>query len=241
MMEKRHLLTLTRGKIKFQCGFSLEKFPLSTALLHPKELVYYQSLSFPLRQNSYLLGRVAAKKAIAQLCPHLTSQKVHISQGVFDFPVVNYEEVIAIKAQVSISHCEHLGVALAFPEEHPMGIDIEEVDATKQEAMQSQMTDQDLSLLHAVDKTSPSGVSMLWCMKEALSKVLKTGLMIDFKLLSLQSLQQSGNSHIATFEHFPQYQAVGYTYGGYACSIALPQKTSIDISSFELAIRNTSI
>lgn len=237
-MESHFSSVMVRGEENFQFGFALANFPQNTELLHQKELIYYQNLPSKIRQQSYLLGRVAAKGAIAQLHPHLPSQRVYISQGVFDFPVVNYEAVVVENTQVSISHCKDVGVALAFGEEHPMGIDIEEIDAEKQSAMQSQMTEEDLSFLRLNNKNSIEGLTIIWCMKEALSKILKTGLMIDFKLLSLRSLVLRDNSFVATFEHFPQYQAIGYNHGDYACAIALPQKTSINVSHLELAIRN---
>lgn len=50
--------------------------------------------------------------------------------------------------------------------------------------------------------------TLLWNIKESLSKIIKTGLMIDFKILELESIELENGYHVGYFKNFPQYKSV---------------------------------
>lgn len=226
-----------RSEGKFlKVGFCLSNADLNDLtsayplFLHPQERLYLNNLQHSKRQASYLLGRYCAKQALAiyYLNPmDLTS--ICIEHGVFQQPVVHHPSYH--KVQVSISHTDTLGAAIAFAETHPMAIDIETVCARKIEALKTQLTKAELEL--AADNTVC--LIVLWTAKEALSKALKCGLMVDFKLLEINTLIPSGQFTISYFKHFYQYQARSFLLAGSICTLVYPRKTQLqlDISAIQ--------
>jgi len=86
--------------------------------LHPEELKLFQTMKHERRQHSYLLGRFCAKMALAQQSDNQQYKQFHIDSGIFKQPIVRTDQLK--NWQVSISHCDELGAAIAFPEEHPI-------------------------------------------------------------------------------------------------------------------------
>ena len=231
------ILLLNYERKDFIAGFSLYSSPDQVSdqffhLLHPSELSHYNSLKFEKRQQSYISGRIAAKKAISGLLPAVSLSSFSIDEGVFKFPVVkNLPNV-----QVSISHSGNITIALAYPEEHPMGIDIEKLDDQKLDSMRSQICDSELGLTNQLNLSPSTSCTMLWTIKETLSKVLKTGLTVNFKLLKIKSLQRQGSHYIATFTDFHQYKTISYCTRDYVCTIVLPIHTVVDLSQIWSAL-----
>lgn len=188
--------------------------------LHPEEITHYNALKYDRRKVSYLSGRLAAKYALELLGIDKTT--VAITSGVFHFPVIKYLKAKSVK--VSISHCNDYACAVAFPEEHPMGVDIEKIDVKKVKTITSVLTDEEMLLINTASKTD---FTMLWTAKESLSKVLKTGLMIDFKLLEIKSFQKEGDVVVMEFVHFSQYKAIAFKFSEFVCTVALPRNTTI--------------
>lgn len=236
-------ISLKREKKDFQAAFSIINGSLpdllkNSSLLHPNEQAYYDTLKYDKRRLSYLLGRIAAKKAIAELVGD-DGQSVFIDFGIFQFPVVKSTKNFNI--QVSISHCDHIGIVLAFPEEHPLGIDIEKIQEDPVVAMKEQLTDAELDLISACQIQPAIGCTVVWTVKEAISKIFKTGLTIDFKMLEIQSLKKEGSVYLTSFKHCVQYKAVSYHSDNYICSIVLPKHTIADLEQFRDAFSNTVI
>ncbi|NSL86220.1 4'-phosphopantetheinyl transferase superfamily protein [Chitinophaga sp. Mgbs1] len=199
-------------------------------LLHPEEKAYFDTLQFDRRKESYLQGRIAAKKAVKALLPHIPLPDILISQGIFQFPVVKIPA--AHNIQVSISHCDDIGIGIAFPEEHPLGIDIEQIDDNKTAAIKGQVSDKELLLLPGCGLTLTSGCALLWTVKEALSKIFRTGLMMNFHSLEIQTLTREGALYVSTFSNFAQYRAVTCLTATHACSLVLPRKTTVELNTF---------
>lgn len=206
---------------------------LHTALhrfLHPKEQICYKKLQHPKRQQSYLIGRFCAKQAIAVLTsdPGLTSS--YIENGIFQQPVVTCQA--ANNIQVSISHTDRVGAAIAFPEAHPMAIDIETINLENDNTIKTQMTEAEQKLI------SPFfSYSHLWTAKEALSKVLRCGFMISYELLEIESIEKN-RGVLVYFKKFHQYKALSFQLGNIMCSIVFPRKTELrmDIVSIQRAL-----
>ncbi len=235
-------ITLRRKEKDFSAGFcitlqTLDQLQEYLFLLHPKEISYCNSLKFDTRKSSYLLGRVVAKKAISQLVREQAPELIEVDFGVFHFPVV--KNIANNNIQVSISHCDNIGTALAFPEEHPLGIDIEKIDPTKIDAMKSQMTEAEMVLIEKCNLQDPLGCTIIWTMKESLSKIFRTGLTLDCQVLEINSLEQKGSLYESTFRYSIQYKAISACCGNYVCSIVLPKNTTADLSDFWHSFTNT--
>ncbi len=194
-----------------------------TAFLHPKEHSYFSSLKYEHRRESFLLGRASSKLALTKV-EALKPEKINIEWGVFNFPVVN---CISDKNwQVSISHCRGLGVALAFPETHPMGVDVESLsELGKVSSLKSQFTDEEKALINNVNLDSTKAYLLAWTVKESLSKILKTGLMLDFTYLELKSLKPIDKIWKSEFSLFSQYKCFSMLSDEYIISISLPINT----------------
>ncbi|MBC8756559.1 4-phosphopantetheinyl transferase family protein [Kordia sp. YSTF-M3] len=203
---------------------------LELEALHPKELEIYSSFKHEPRKMSYLLGRLSAKKAIYELTDFNELNTIFIDTAVFEFPVV---KCLAIQnIQLSISHCNTIGLSIAFPESHPMGIDLEEVNTKNVDVLKDQMTLKEVQLVENLFLEEAKGYTLIWTAKEALSKIFKTGMMMDFKLLELDKVVKKGPIWESTFKHCEQYKAISYFSGTYVCSLVLPKYSTFNISKY---------
>lgn len=224
-----NVIELKRASQCFVAAFGLIKQELSdlmqnVSLLHPQEIKYAQNLEFDRRKSSYLLGRVAAKKALTVFVGNENIKSYFIDFGIFNFPVI--KSFLNHNLQISISHCDNIGFAVVFPEEHPLGIDIEKIDADKIDTIRCQLSFEEINLI-SINKVSPLiGYTMIWTAKEALSKIYKTGLTVNLELFAISSLEKFGSVYECNFLHSIQYKAISYYSGGYVCSIVLPKNTT---------------
>lgn len=206
------------------------------SFLHENESAYYNGLPVDKRRLSYLLGRKAAKTAVAELTAHADLQSIEIGSGVFQFPIV--KTAVAQNLQVSISHCDKLGVAVAFQEEHPMGVDIERIDHGKKEVMKTYVSVNETVLIENNQLSVSAGATAMWTIKEALSKILKTGLTVGGAILEVKTFEKYNEVYISTFRHFIQYKAISLPAGDYVCSIVLPKNTKPALENFCRAFSN---
>ncbi len=200
-------------------------------VLHQEEKMYYETLKNNRRKKSYLLGRISAKVAISEiLVVKVPLSSILIQSGIFQFPVV--KNIQNQNIQISISHCDTYGITLAFPEEHPLGIDIEKINEDKIDIMKDYLCVEEFQKITTCSLSMTIGSTLIWTVKEGLSKILKTGLTVDFKILEIDSLTKKGDVYISYFKYFGQYKAISYHIGDYICSIVLPKNTSLDLNLF---------
>jgi 4'-phosphopantetheinyl transferase EntD len=205
------------------CYDELER--VQTAILDVKEQCFYKRLS-PKRKRTFLLGRNAAKLAVASLAgkPGLTSVCIH--PGVFSQPVVVAE--LSHPVGVSITHDENEAFAVAFPAGHPMGIDVEIVEENKYIPILSQLTDYEIDQGERLPVQRISWLTVAWTAKEALSKVLRCGLTCPFHMLEVRSMQYRDDCYWGVFSNFPQYQYVSRrTASGSMLTLVFPKQTAL--------------
>ena len=162
-----------------------------SSFLHPIEEAYFSGLTHPRRQHSYLLGRYCAKQAIRACHNDVDVKEISIEAGVFDHPVVTYEAHSPL--QVSISHTSDFGAAVAFPEVYPMAIDVETICPSKGDTIKSQLSsaEQKLRLFSykgGEQDHETTQLTLLWTVKEALSKALRCGLTVPFEVLEIEPI-----------------------------------------------------
>ncbi|WP_281988834.1 4'-phosphopantetheinyl transferase family protein [Aquimarina aggregata] len=242
-MNYKGEIILKRTQQSFKVGFSilyknLECLSKDVDKLHPREKNYYETLKFDKRKKSYLLGRLSAKEAIAELLDKKEDiHNVCIDFGVFQFPVVkNTRDNI----QVTISHCSDYGISLAYPEEHPLGIDIEKIEKDKIKTFKSMITDQEEILLQSSFFSILQGCTLIWTVKEAMSKVIKTGFTLDLNFFEIDTIKYYNEVIETTFKNFGQYKAFSFISGTYVCSIVLPKRSSINLNGFKKAFKNST-
>ncbi|MBP9691776.1 MAG: 4'-phosphopantetheinyl transferase superfamily protein [Alphaproteobacteria bacterium] len=230
------LLPLQWKNLSLEAGFCLSHVSFQnlkedpSSFLHPLEEAYFSGLSHPRRQHSYLLGRYCAKQAIKAYCNDVDLKDIAIESGIFDHPVVTY--MPGSPLQVSISHTDTLGTALAFPEIHPMAIDVEAICPSKADAIKSQLSPAEQKLwfyLRKEKSDEATQLTVLWTVKEALSKALKCGLTVPFEVLEIEIIREQEGFVISTFKNFKQYQALSFCLDAHVCSIVYPIHTSFKI------------
>lgn len=202
------------------------------ALLHPvaeflapPEAAYFAGLEFLRRQQSYLLGRYAAKLALQCTLQEPDMKAIEIGRGVFEQPLVSHGS--AKSPGVSISHCNEMAAALAFPAGHPMGLDIEQIDPARLITIQSQMSPLERGWARSAGADEITISTMIWTAKEALSKALICGLMTPMEILNLSEFYPLGNrSWGGLFQNFAQYKFLGWTNRTLAMSVVLPKKSN---------------
>ncbi len=199
--------------------------------LHDQERSYYNTLKFKKRARSYLIGRFVAKQAVSALSSEENLTNVLIGSGIFNQPIVvsNRQNI-----KVSITHSEDFGAALAFPEAHPMGIDLEIINSQQREALEGQVTEWEKQQIISLPFAYDAGLTLSWTAKEALSKVMKTGLMTPFHVFSIVSMERSKHYIMCYFENFPQYKALCFPIGKYMCAIVYPLKTELGFNPYKL-------
>jgi 4'-phosphopantetheinyl transferase len=206
--------------------------------LHPQEFSILREMISEKRRHSYLLGRYAAKQALIQDSESIGPTHIFIKAGSFQQPVI-YHLQAQEKMQVSISHCGERAVALAFPETHPMGIDLEHSNKAYNAVIERQLTPQEKNLLKTIthfNDTPETYYMILWTLKEALSKVLRTGLTAHFDIYEIMALQWEKDSWISRFKHFPQYQGHTFFIGDVVCSLIYPKSLCLTTSNFVKSI-----
>ncbi len=212
---------------------------LVPTILHPDELFYLNTLEYSNRKSSYLLGRIGAKYALSQIFPYnIKMNSYAINFGVFQFPVIEY--LPHSEFQVSITHCGNTCISIAYPEKHPVGVDIEKIDSNKIKAMDSLFTKEEIELsrFHVVNRAS--AYTLVWTTKESLSKILRTGMMIDFKLLEIDTITYKDEVYTSTFKNFNQYKSVSFVLDDYIVSVSCPKYTELNLDVFLKKINSLS-
>jgi len=224
-MKTQEIKLILENKICMQKSFIFlvdaifEKIELeSFTVLSPEEQKIFEKIPSQKRQREYLLGRYSAKRALCQAFS-TPMNNIYIESGIFGQPVIIRPRDQCF--QVSISHTNNLGVAIAFPETHPMGIDIEEISYKNNSTILSQMTNQEVEILNTKDLCY--SLTVAWTAKEALSKILRCGLMISFNLLEISSYQKKEGYVECFFKNFAQYKSLSWKYKTSIITVVFPK------------------
>jgi 4'-phosphopantetheinyl transferase len=223
-------VSISRPETQWEAGLAACCADLETLLaskdsfLHPEELKHFEKYKFPRRQFSYLAGRYAAKIAVESLTG-LKPPQLWIDKGVFEHPVVRGDGIR--NTAVSISHSGSWAFALAHDEAHPMGLDIELVDPNRCPAIASELTANEKGLISKISNDPAAGHVLLWTMKEALSKVIKSGMMSPFSTYSIASVTETADGWTGLFDQFAQYKSLSFRASDLICTIVLPKRSEM--------------
>jgi len=195
--------------------------------LHPEELAILRGFKAERRQASYLLGRYTGKSALG-ICvgPDFQPAQTVIAAGIFGQPVVQGQAWRPWG--VSISHTDHLVCGLAFPEAHPMAIDVEEIDEARTKVMLTQIGGEERDHVQSVCGSIDLAATVVWTAKEALSKALRCGMTCPYELLEVSGLEERNGTFLGRFKNFGQYQYQSWRRGKTVVTIVLPKKTELE-------------
>ncbi|NQU74249.1 MAG: 4'-phosphopantetheinyl transferase superfamily protein [Candidatus Omnitrophica bacterium] len=195
--------------------------------LHSEELDYFKTLSFEKRHKSYLLGKFCAKKALLLPLDKKVPSSILIRSGVFGHPVVIYPD--PENHQISISHSGDWSAAIAYPAVHPMAVDIETVDPGRLKTIEAMLTSSEKDMIKKLPVPEAAGYTILWTIKESLSKLLKTGRAAPFDIYEVKKLDYFENCFTSSFINFGQYKVTSFIFTNMACSIISPLESEFDL------------
>ncbi len=220
-------LSLTREKSHHLAVMALVKIDASIEPKTEWETQYIQKMKSSKRQQNFLAGRLAGKNAIQDLFHQPIA--VDIQKGIFEQPILFSQTPYPIG--VSISHSNTLAGAIAFEEGHPMGLDLHEIAPKNTKTILTQTTHFEQKVIEAYP--SPDLMAtFVWTAKEALSKILRCGLMTSFKLLELSKPREQENTFETEFTHFPQYQATSWVLANqHVATIVYPKKSILSVDA----------
>ena len=145
--------------------------PLSTSVLSPKEQAHYQTLRVPKRRAEWLGGRVALKRLVSK------TEQVDLKQ-VEILPTGEGKPVVTVGGKTysgafSITHSHGYAVAALDTQADYIGIDLEKVEP-RIEAWKTGFFHPD-----ELTGTGDEFLTALWTQKEAVVKLLGTGLSVN--------------------------------------------------------------
>lgn len=200
----------------------------AASFLSTNEMAQANAFRFDQRRESFLLGRLAAKIAVSAFLGEPSLPRIGISPGVFGQPLVYHPSKSG--AEISLSHSQGFAVALAFPREHPMALDVESIEDARAATVKSelQFSPAEQAWINSSGVEERAAHILLWTAREALSKVLKCGLNCPFEILSLAELRPQGvgrwTSH---YRNFSQYTCLSWVGARRVLSITLPKATEM--------------
>ncbi len=197
-------------------------------MLGPREQDTLATFDHARRRTSYLLGRYAAKLALMRVTGITDGRAIDVVAGCFQQPIV--VAPLDVPVGVSISHSATGACAVAFPDGHPMGIDVEEIVPDRVTTMRTQFAAGERDVIaRCGDEMKLSAA--VWTAKEALSKVLRCGLTVPFELLEVDGLTCADEEVSGVFRHFAQYRFQSWIRGPAVVSLVLPRRTHLKIES----------
>lgn len=216
-----------------QAALTLASAPLAwldahrDSFLHGDEEALLTDRLHARRRHGLLLGRYAAKCALAGLHPDLDPRAVAIRPGVLEQPVLSG----VLGLGISLSHAGPVAVAVAFPEACPMGIDLERIRPANVALLTGQTTPAERRLVAAgLDASEAERLTRLWCLKEALSKALRCGLTVPLDLLAVAGVERVPPGLGVTFANFAQYRGLSLAAGDLAVALVLPRPPAVTVT-----------
>ncbi|MDV2986284.1 UNVERIFIED_CONTAM: 4'-phosphopantetheinyl transferase superfamily protein [Methylobacteriaceae bacterium AG10] len=181
------------------------------------------------RRHGLLIGRYAAKSALAALRPDLDPRALAIRPGVLEQPVLSGAG--GENLGISLSHAGPVAVAVAYPEACPMGIDLERIRPANVALLTRQTNAAERRLVAArLDAPEAERLTRLWCLKEALSKALRCGLTVPLELLAVGSAEAGPPGLGVTFANFAQYRGLSLAAGDLAAALVLPRPPAVTLA-----------
>ncbi len=194
------------------------KNDLLNTYLHENELAYYNTLEFDSRKNSYLLGRVASKLAIAEFFNKNwnTYKNIYISRGFLGEPVILNSPLI-----ISISHSLKTAVACASANDMNVGIDLEYMENFKHiNSIQMTQHEYKITLSHQLFNQK-QWFAILWSAKESLVKFLKIGFTLTYEMLEIKNIIINKECLEIYFSHFLSLKCYTFINNNQILSVCL--------------------
>jgi 4'-phosphopantetheinyl transferase len=221
-------LVLRHGNVEHPVRFAVVDAVPSEDFLGENEQEHLKGFKFPAKREGFLLGRLAAKRALGALLEEPDLRQIDIHSGVYGQPLVRHPR--AGNVQVSVSHSHGMAVALAFPADFPMGIDLETVSAISSATIIGELeaSPAEFTWLATGGEDEATACCVLWTAREALGKALKIGLNSPLGILSLADIRDLGAGNwLGRYQKFPRCQCLSLVKNGRVLSLAMPTEATL--------------
>jgi len=201
------------------------------SVLSERELAHHHELRFTQKREAFLLGRCAAKQALAARLDEGLWSTIDVHPGVFGQPLVRHARAFGV--DVTLTHSNGMAVALVYPAEWPMGIDLETVEESVAATVLAEMetSAEEQTWLNSSGLSQAAACALLWGAREALGKALKTGLNSPLRLFALSGLNQTEPGvWTGGYANFPRF-AWRVTQSG-ACTLSLAFPAGVEFANW---------
>jgi len=221
-------LVLKHGRIEERLFFAaVDSIPVEE-FLSAGETEQAAGFQFAAKKQGFLLGRLAAKRALGAQLEEPDLRRIEIASGIYGQPLVRHAR--AGSAEVTVGHSHGLAVALAYPAEYPMGIDLETVAAVSAATIISELeaSPPELTWLATGGVDDATACCVLWTAREALGKALRIGLNSPLGILALSEIRADGaGAWIGRYLNFPRCQFLSQVKNGRVLSLAMPTQVAL--------------
>lgn len=195
-----------------------------------KEKFQLHQYKYQKKKEEFALGRLAAKLSVSLMYQKENDLKnIQVTKGVFGQPHIRYRK--EPETDISISHTGEKIYALAFPGGQQLAIDSEKMPIKEdlQHVILESCTSREISMLNSLGFPKEQSLLFIWTLKEALSKVLRCGLTVPFKMLEIVQPELNGPGLQCFFGNFEQYKGQAHIFDEYIFSIISPRYTRLSV------------
>jgi 4'-phosphopantetheinyl transferase len=221
-------LALRHGKIERKIFLSAVDAIPPEEFLSTNESEQAANFQFAAKKQGFLLGRLAAKRALGALLEEPDLRQIEIRSGIYGQPLVDHPR--AGSAEVTLSHSHGFAVALAYRAEYPMGIDLETISAVSAQTIIGELeaSPPELTWLATGGVDDATACCVLWTAREALGKALRIGLNSPLGILALSEIRPGDErSWTGRYLNFPRCQFLSRAQGDRVLSLAMPAEASL--------------
>ncbi len=163
-----------------------EDVPAADRWLSARELAVLDKLNIPKRQHDWRLGRWTAKRVVAN-CFGLGDDlaQVEIVADEDGAPEVLLNGAAA-GISVSISHSNGFGFCVASRAAAGLGCDIERIESRSDEFITDYFTDEEAARCRESPEHLALLSTLIWSAKESVLKVLRAGLRLDTRSITIK-------------------------------------------------------
>ncbi len=200
----------------------------------PGELARLRALTVPRGREAFLQGRLAAKVAgrtmLRWLSPMADCDPRRLETAHDRLGRPCFLGVAAFG--LSLSHCPGLAAAVVFPPDQPFGLDLERVRPRNALALADRFAPSELAMARAV---APPGcqaawpLTLLWCLKEALGKLLGCGVTASPEALPVASLASRPGGIAAGYAHAAGCQGLAVASPSMILALAAPGGVGLEL------------